>query len=117
MACDIKLAGALYSMFCAEASKRSWARGVFRNNSWGPKSVLWRIDHHSQTFFQLSPMSKVKFGLLRGNHGPMAPPLPWTSQNEYGMFQTPSLIISSFRGVAKGGDMGVRTPPLAQIFW
>ena len=38
---------------------------IFRNHSkGGPNLVFWKVDHHSQTFFQLSPISKVKFGLL-----------------------------------------------------
>ena len=37
IACNIKLEGALYSVFYAEASKRPWTRGVFRNRLKGAK--------------------------------------------------------------------------------
>ena len=39
----------------------------------GPNLVFWKIDHHSRTFFWLSPIYKVKFGLLEGGAWPNAP--------------------------------------------
>ena len=56
-------------------------RSISRNRSRGGANlVFWKIDHHSQTFFWLNPISKVKFGLLSGGGGATAqcPPPNYT---------------------------------------
>ena len=41
----------------------------------GPNLIFWKINYCWHTFFQPnSPISEVKFILLRGGHGPMPPP-------------------------------------------
>ena len=51
-------------------------RGVFRNPArGGGNPIFWQIERRSRTFFRLSPISNVKFGVLRGGPWPNAPPL------------------------------------------
>ena len=56
-------------------------RGVFRNRARGGPTLLFRpIERRSRTFFGLSPISNVKFGLLRGGAMAQWPPpstRPW----------------------------------------
>ena len=42
---------------------------------WGKCQFFGKSDHHSYTFLQRSPISNVKFGLLRDSHGLMPPSL------------------------------------------
>ena len=44
----------------------------------GGNVVFWKIDHRIWTFFQLSPISKVNFGLLREGGMAQCPPPPKT---------------------------------------
>ena len=40
----------------------------------GPNRIFRQTERRSRTFFWLSPISNVKFGVLRGGgHGPMPP--------------------------------------------
>ena len=42
----------------------------------GRANVVFRkIDCHSRTFLWAGPMFNVKFGVMREEHSPMAPPL------------------------------------------
>ena len=58
---------------------------MFRNRARGGPTLVFRpIERRSQTFFWLSPISNVKFGLLGwGGHGPMAPPSTRPDQSAF----------------------------------
>ena len=65
----------LIQNFCYSPQTTVSVRGEFRNHlRRGPNLVFRKIDRRSRTFFRLSPILNVTFGLLRGVHGPMAPP-------------------------------------------
>ena len=59
----------------------------------GHTLVFWKIVHHSQTFFQLSPISKVIFGLLRGGAWPNGAP-KYAPDYSYQMLNWAKLWIS-----------------------
>ena len=58
--------------------RRAQSRGVFRNRARGGPTLVFRpIERRSWTFYWLSPISNVKFGLLRGGGPwPNGPPPP-----------------------------------------
>ena len=52
------------------------ARGVFRNRMrrGGPNPIFWHSELRLPTFFWLSPIPNVKFGVLRGGAMAQCPP-------------------------------------------